>query len=120
MRLTLKLKLATVFVLLIATSAGMMVVSLHNMGMVNARLAHLLHGEAERLRLAGELSRREWRVHGDVRDYLIATSPEDLAHIKARLVNIAPATTRTWPLCEPMRARRDKRFWTATQRPSIN
>ncbi|SER70765.1 methyl-accepting chemotaxis protein [Tranquillimonas rosea] len=87
MRLTLKLKLAATFVLLIAVSALAMFIALGNLSEMNRNLVALVNGDSERVRLSQELGMEQLRVQRDIREYILSetaqTQQEITAHMRA-------------------------------------
>ncbi|MFZ7090329.1 methyl-accepting chemotaxis protein [Primorskyibacter sp. 2E233] len=74
MRLTLKLKLSAILILLVCASTGANLMSLDRMAGMQARMDDVVSIKAERVRLAQELSQEQLRVQRDVREYLLAES----------------------------------------------
>ena len=75
MRLTIKLKLTAVFVVLIASSAAIALLALADLRTLSTRLNAIVTTDAERVRLAGELSVDVVRNQRDLRNHILADTP---------------------------------------------
>lgn len=86
MRLTIKLKLAATFLVIIVASASMMLFAISDLSALNDRLDMLVEVEAERVRLAEELSIEQLRVQRDVRNYILADATAVRTEISTSMV----------------------------------
>lgn len=85
MRLTLKLKLAATFVVLIALATFGMVSSLTSLGTMSANLTEITKVEAEKVRLAENFTAGQLRIQRDVRELVLAESDFLKAQIRSRM-----------------------------------
>ncbi|MEC7762578.1 MAG: methyl-accepting chemotaxis protein [Pseudomonadota bacterium] len=81
MRLTLKLKLAATFVVLIAMSGFGMFTAMNRLSDMSDRVTNLVQGDAERVRLSEELVAEQLRVQRDIREYILATDSRNRQEI---------------------------------------
>jgi methyl-accepting chemotaxis protein len=85
MRLTLKLKLATTFVVLIALATFGMISSLNSLDRMNGNLTEITEVEAEKVRLAENFTAGQLRIQRDVRELILAEDPQLRSEIRARM-----------------------------------
>jgi methyl-accepting chemotaxis protein len=85
MRLTLKLKLAATFVVLIALATFGMISSLNSLGRMNGNLTEITEVEAEKVRLAENFTAGQLRIQRDVRELILADDPQLRSEIRARM-----------------------------------
>lgn len=83
MRLTLKMKLAATFLVLIAATTLSMTLALGELSGMSHRIAGLVTRDAERVRLSSELGREQLRVQRDVREYLLAETVQVKQEIRS-------------------------------------
>ncbi|WP_210529287.1 methyl-accepting chemotaxis protein [Rubellimicrobium arenae] len=82
MRLTLKLKLAAVFLLLIASSAVAMTLAIQGLSTLNTRLGLLVEDDAESLRLAQDLKAETIYIQREIRDMILYDDRATLDAVK--------------------------------------
>lgn len=82
MRLTLKLKLATTFLVVLAATIGGMIFALSSLSQLSDRLSEIVNTESERVRLSQELGTEQLRVQRDVREYILAETPDKKREIR--------------------------------------
>jgi methyl-accepting chemotaxis protein len=85
MRLTLKLKLAATFIVLIALATIGMVSSLNSLGQMSRNLTEITKTETEKVRLAENFTAGQLRIQRDVRELVLADSPTLKAEIRSRM-----------------------------------
>ncbi|MGR3363760.1 MAG: methyl-accepting chemotaxis protein [Maritimibacter harenae] len=85
MRLTLKLKLAATFVVLIALATFGMISSLNSLGRMSGNLTEITEVEAEKVRLAENFTAGQLRIQRDVRELILAEDPQLRSEIRARM-----------------------------------
>lgn len=85
MRLTLKLKLAATFIVLIALATIGMVSSLNSLGQMSKNLTEITKTETEKVRLAENFTAGQLRIQRDVRELVLADSPTLKAEIRSRM-----------------------------------
>lgn len=85
MRLTLKLKLAATFLVLIAAFVVAMVMALNSLSRMSHRMTALVTEDAERVRLSQEIAIEALRMQRDVREYILAETPETKREIRAHM-----------------------------------
>lgn len=91
MRLTLKLKLAATFAVLILMSAAGMLTALGKLSSLNARVTHMVAVELHRTQQSEELMTQQLNISGSVRDILLADTAEGRHAAEARLAEAEEA-----------------------------
>ncbi|NDV00317.1 methyl-accepting chemotaxis protein [Pseudoroseicyclus tamaricis] len=77
MRLTLKMKLAITFLLLIGAAVGVSLLSLGTMADMNDRTERIVSEDGERVRLAADLEGEQVRIQRDTREYILSSTAEE-------------------------------------------
>ncbi|WP_068306064.1 methyl-accepting chemotaxis protein [Pararhodobacter sp. CCB-MM2] len=85
MRLTIKMKLATTFLVIIAAAAAAMMLALSDLGKMSDRLSAIVSQDAQRIRYAEEIVAETIRVQRDVREYLLASTEQERAELRSRM-----------------------------------
>lgn len=85
MRLTIKLKLAAVFTVLIALAVFGMMMGLQSLGTMSKNLTDIARGEAVKVRLAESFAGEQLRTQRDVRELLLAETSAQRALLRQRL-----------------------------------
>jgi len=84
MRLTIKVKLASAFAVLIGMSAVGIGLTLKDLSTLNGRLDELVNIDAKRVELTQTITADQVRIQRDVREYILAEDPAVIADIKDR------------------------------------
>ncbi|WP_246849403.1 methyl-accepting chemotaxis protein [Rubellimicrobium arenae] len=103
-RPTIKLKLASVFLVLIAASAGGMGIAIRNLAALDGGIDRIVHGEAESMRLSQSLLLEQMRVQREVRGHLLSLSPAAKQEAENRIME---ARRRTDDILTQLRALAD-------------
>ncbi|WP_139103179.1 methyl-accepting chemotaxis protein [Pararhodobacter sp. CCB-MM2] len=82
MRLTIKLKLAATFLVIIAAAAFAMMLALSDLSKLSDELTAVVNGDAQRVRLSEELVTETLRVQRDMREYLL--TPDEADRLRVR------------------------------------
>ncbi|TCO71604.1 methyl-accepting chemotaxis protein [Rhodovulum euryhalinum] len=85
MRLTIKVKLASAFIVLIGMSAVGIGLTLKDLSAMNTRLEQLVNVDAKRIELTQSIAAEQLRIQRDVREYILAEDPAVIAEIKDRM-----------------------------------
>lgn len=78
MRLTIKAKLATTFAVIVAMSAGGMMLAIQNLGSLNDALNGIVAGNAQRIQIAADINARSLRIARDEKNYILASTAEEM------------------------------------------
>lgn len=92
MRLTIKVKLAFTFVLILAMSGFGQFLGLQDLRVMNAALNEIVAQDVERVRLSEELISDQLRVARDVREFILSNDPEERRDLEARLTTSRQTT----------------------------
>ncbi|WP_108659717.1 methyl-accepting chemotaxis protein [Acuticoccus kandeliae] len=84
MRVTIKLKLALAFILLIAMAGVGQLLALRDLGAANHAVNEIVEKSAERVRMSAELQTQQLRVARDVRSFILAPA-EDRTDLDRRM-----------------------------------
>lgn len=98
MRLTIKIKLAATFFVVLALAAAGQIMAIRDMGRLNHAITEIVEGSAERVQLTGVLVTQQLKVQRDIREYLLTTTPaqrREIANRTAALREEAQATFLT-------------------------
>ncbi len=85
MRLTIKAKLAATFAVIVAMSAGGMVLGIQNLGTVNEALNGIVQGNSQRIKMATDINARSLRIARDEKNYILASSVEDMSALASSI-----------------------------------
>ncbi|EEW24140.1 methyl-accepting chemotaxis protein [Rhodobacter ferrooxidans] len=85
MKLTIKLKLAATFTLLMALAATGQLLALRDLSSSNAAMTDIVEADVGRLVLAEELSLEKLRVQRNIRDYFLTVDPDARRDITKRI-----------------------------------
>lgn len=69
MRLTIKIKLAATFFVVLALAAAGQIMAIRDMGRLNHAISEIVEGSAERVQLTGVLVTQQLKVQRDIREY---------------------------------------------------
>jgi methyl-accepting chemotaxis protein len=78
MRLTLKAKLGATFATIVALSGISMFVAIQNLGSLDAKVEEIVHGNAERIRLASEVNTHALHIVRDEKQFVLTNSEEEM------------------------------------------
>ncbi|MEX6506064.1 methyl-accepting chemotaxis protein [Jiella sp. M17.18] len=85
MRITLKLKLATTFVVVIAMSAAGMLIATEKLGTLNDAFDQAVNGNVARIQLADEINLQNARLGREENDLILTTSQQGMADLVATM-----------------------------------
>ncbi len=102
MRLTIKMKLAAAFLVILAMGAGGQLMGLRDLGAMNDSLNAIVDGNAERVRLSEELAAYQIRVARDVREYILATNAEERTALEGRVARWRETVTARYDELYPI------------------
>jgi methyl-accepting chemotaxis protein len=78
MRITLKTKLGTAFATIVAFSGISMFVAIENLGTLDSQIEEIVKGNAERIKIAGQINARTLRVARDEKNFILADTAEGM------------------------------------------
>jgi len=78
MRLTIKAKLAATFAVVVALSAGGMLLAIQNLGNLDASFNAAMNGNVKRIAIAADTNARTLRVARDEKNLMLATTTEEM------------------------------------------
>ena len=96
MRMTIKLKLAAAFIVIIAIAGVGQVLALRDLGRLNASVNDLVSVDAKRVRLSSQIMAQQLRQQRAIRAFLLEKSPEDRAEIQSELDELRTAGVETY------------------------
>lgn len=85
MRLTIKLKLAAVFVLLLSLSAFASFMGLRSLAQMSGNLTEIVEVDAKKIEMAEEFTSHQLRIQRDLREMILAEEPAERARIASRM-----------------------------------
>jgi methyl-accepting chemotaxis protein len=91
MRLTLKVKLAVTFALIVAISAGGMYLAIGALGSLDASFNEALNSNVKRIALAEDADARSLQVAQDEKAIILASRAEDIDHYSSEIASEASA-----------------------------
>ncbi len=102
MRLTIKTKLATTFVVVVAMSAVGMFMGIQNLGALNESLDNIVQGNVQRVQIASDINARTLRIGRDEKNLILTSNDTDFAtfadRIETEKVAIAEQTSKLYDL----------------------
>ncbi|MCF3932956.1 methyl-accepting chemotaxis protein [Acuticoccus sp. M5D2P5] len=96
MRMTIKLKLAAAFVVIIAIAGAGQFLALRDLGRLNQSINDLVQVDVERVRLSNRITIQQLRAQRSIRAYLLETSPQDRAEIQRELTSLRDEGAETF------------------------
>lgn len=85
MRLTIKTKLATTFVVVVAMSAVGMVMGIQNLGALSASMESMVKGNVQRIQIAADLNARTLRVARDEKNLILSSDEEGFQQFSSQI-----------------------------------
>lgn len=96
MRMTIKLKLAVAFIVIIAIAGAGQFLALRDLGRLNASVNELVTVDAKRVRLSTQIMAQQLRQQRAIRAFLLDKSPEDRAEIQSELDELRTTGAETY------------------------